>query len=299
MSGIATELVARQLDLPTVLTFHGLGAHGLRRRMESKLARAVTWVSASCTGEASELIRMGRPRSCTSVIPCPGVHSEWAAGSPKRRASRRWCGKDIAGQRFRRTSSSFATDSRWSPTGYACTRTPPSPKSGVAAVRRCGRACTPTYEPSGVVALEAMACGVPVVACAVGPLPDIVVHEVTGFLVDRRVRGTSRRRSTTCSVIPSYGAASVQPAGTEPPPATLGPGRRGHRTPPLRAVDVGMGRQTDCGFLALRHLANQPRGAALQNCLSLGGGLGAVCPTRPRGDGQPGFVTFDHPRIDV
>jgi D-inositol-3-phosphate glycosyltransferase len=186
MSGIATELVARQLDLPTVLTFHGLGAHGLRRRMESKLARAVTWVSASCTGEASELIRMGRPRSCTSVIPCPGVHSEWAAGSPKRRASRRWCGKDIAGQRFRRTSSSFATDSRWSPTGYACTRTPPSPKSGVAAVRRCGRACTPTYEPSGVVALEAMACGVPVVACAVGPLPDIVVHEVTGFLVDRQ-----------------------------------------------------------------------------------------------------------------
>jgi D-inositol-3-phosphate glycosyltransferase len=47
-------------------------------------------------------------------------------------------------------------------------------------------ACTPTYEPSGVVALEAMACGVPVVACAVGPLPDIVVHEVTGFLVDRQ-----------------------------------------------------------------------------------------------------------------
>jgi len=32
MSGIATELVARQLDLPTVLTFHGLGAHGLRRQ---------------------------------------------------------------------------------------------------------------------------------------------------------------------------------------------------------------------------------------------------------------------------
>ena len=47
-------------------------------------------------------------------------------------------------------------------------------------------ACTPTYEPSGVVALEATACGVPVVACAVGPLPDIVVHEVTGYLVDRQ-----------------------------------------------------------------------------------------------------------------
>jgi hypothetical protein len=61
MSGIATEPVARQLDLPTVLTFHGLGAHGLRRRMESKLARAVTWVSASCTGEASETDSDGPP----------------------------------------------------------------------------------------------------------------------------------------------------------------------------------------------------------------------------------------------
>ncbi len=50
-------------------------------------------------------------------------------------------------------------------------------------------ACTPTYEPSGVVALEATACGVPVVACAVGPLPDIVVHEVTGFLVTAKIRG--------------------------------------------------------------------------------------------------------------
>ena len=36
--------------------------------------------------------------------------------------------------------------------------------------------------------------------------------------------GTSRRRSTTCSVIPSYGAASVQGDGTEPSPATRGTG---------------------------------------------------------------------------
>ena len=37
--------------------------------------------------------------------------------------------------------------------------------------------------------------------------------------------GTSRlRRSTTCSVIPSYGAASVQGDGTDPSPATRGTG---------------------------------------------------------------------------
>jgi glycosyltransferase involved in cell wall biosynthesis len=46
--------------------------------------------------------------------------------------------------------------------------------------------CAPWYEPFGIVPLEAMACGVPVVASRVGGLIDTVVEDATGLHVEPR-----------------------------------------------------------------------------------------------------------------
>jgi glycogen synthase len=43
--------------------------------------------------------------------------------------------------------------------------------------------CPSVYEPFGIINLEAMACETPVVAAAVGGIPEVVVHDQTGILV--------------------------------------------------------------------------------------------------------------------
>ncbi len=43
--------------------------------------------------------------------------------------------------------------------------------------------CPSVYEPFGIINLEAGACSTPVVAAAVGGIPEVVVHEETGLLV--------------------------------------------------------------------------------------------------------------------
>jgi glycosyltransferase involved in cell wall biosynthesis len=58
-------------------------------------------------------------------------------------------------------------------------------------------------EPFGLVMIEALACGTPVIACRCGSVPEVIDHGVTGFIIDRwedgvraveRVARLSRRR---------------------------------------------------------------------------------------------------------
>jgi D-inositol-3-phosphate glycosyltransferase len=77
-------------------------------------------------------------------------------------------------------------------------------------------ACPAWYEPFGLTPLEAMACGVPVVAYAVGGLVDTVVDSVTGYLVPPRDHHTLAKTLRELLADPvrrlEFGAAAVDRA---------------------------------------------------------------------------------------
>ena len=65
-------------------------------------------------------------------------------------------------------------------------------------------AATPWYEPFGLTVLEAMACGMPVVASAVGGLVDTVIDGVTGRMVPPRRPDLLAR--ALCDLLPDVAA---------------------------------------------------------------------------------------------
>jgi D-inositol-3-phosphate glycosyltransferase len=177
-------------------------------------------IAAGCTDEVFELIRMGVPRSKISVIPCGvDVHRFVPAGptAPRELGHRIvTVGKLVPRRGFLTIvrAMPMLPDTELviagGPAGaalaadrHAAALLDEAERLGVgdrvwlagqvsdadmpALLRSADvAACVPWYEPSGVAPLQAMACGVPVVATAVGALTDIVVDGVTGVHVPPR-----------------------------------------------------------------------------------------------------------------
>jgi D-inositol-3-phosphate glycosyltransferase len=191
-----------------------------RLREEAVLAREADRIVATCSDEVFELTRMGAERRRISVVPCgvdvdlfrpdgpaepagaahrlvvvsrlverkgiadavaalaelPGTELVVAGGPPADRL-----GDDPEARRLLQLAARLGVAGRLRLRGRVDPgELPPLYRSAAAVV------CAPWYEPFGIVPLEAMACGVPVVAAAVGGLVDSVVDGITGILVPPR-----------------------------------------------------------------------------------------------------------------
>jgi len=221
-----------------------------RIRMERALARDVARVVATSTEESTELVRLGAPRHRITVVPC-GVDIDTFApdGPVAERGSRLRvlsigrlvprkgfdtviralaampdaelliaggpAAEELAGDREARRLQQLARrlglDDRVRLVGAV-------PRPDMPALLRSADlvVCAPWYEPFGIVPLEAMACGVPVVATAVGGFVDTVVDGATGTLVPPRrpeaLAGAMRKLLAEPFWREAYGTAGVDRA---------------------------------------------------------------------------------------
>ncbi|HZZ64042.1 MAG TPA: glycosyltransferase [Candidatus Baltobacteraceae bacterium] len=188
---------------------------------ERRIARDASRIVATASAEAFELVRMGADKTKIAVVPCGVDLSLFAplgpaeARDPRRKrivslgrlVERKGIGEvitaltllpdvelivaggpdasrlreDAEAMRLMRLAKDLGVGDRVTFRGRV-------ERAHVPLLLRSADAvvCYPWYEPFGIVPLEAMACGVPVVVAQVGGLVDSVVNGVTGLHVPPR-----------------------------------------------------------------------------------------------------------------